>query len=153
MLVFWEVITQSGQTPVSQMGKTLCSSSPQRRSFLFFFFFLCCPYFLIDLLFLGIERVEVWGFGLMDEYINVTIISGHPVVLQRVGGGSFMDVKFRKDKHFCHSQTGTDPRAQAEQQKWSEHQNLEPSFQQGCVPEEGLSGYRRENLGSPQATL
>lgn len=34
-----------------------------------------------------------------------------------------------------------------------EHQDLDPSFQQGCVPAEGLSGYRTENLGSPQATL
>lgn len=32
-------------------------------------------------------------------------------------------------------------------------QHLKSSFQQGCEAAEGLSGYRRENLGSTQATL
>lgn len=34
----------------------------------------------------------------MIECINVTDISGHLAVLQRLGGGSFEDVKFRKER-------------------------------------------------------
>lgn len=135
------------------MGKTLCSSCQQRRYFSVFFCFLSCPYFLIALFFLGLERVGFWGFGWMAEGINVTIILGHPASHCCPAQSGWIWNLGKKDEYSPTAKLGLIPEPNQSSRNGVRTQDLESSFQQGYVPVEGLSGYRRENLGSPQATL
>lgn len=106
-------------------------------------------------------------FGYTGKWIEVTTVSGHPVSLchpaesgywrlcQYKSQGRKTNI-FAKTKGCAQMQVGLIPELQSNQQQEGlelKHQDFESSFQQGRVAVEGLSGYRSQNLGSPQATL